>query len=414
MKKKTRFLNTNDVPIKRLGVIYGSIIGVIIIAVIILALYCFRESSILRSYSFNADNLSDPHDGLSLSVSIPKYWESPDIYPTMPLGAEYDIVIMNNSHWIFSRWAAEITFSDECMIDSAWNGEYNVDKNKVNYVADGQTGTIYPYTNKTFGAVLYSKDLLNIEKCIVSGYRHVSVFNMALFWILIGLLAIVIIAMAVNMIIVVRTARFVSIHQQDIKIIRQAMNTLTDFIDAKDSYTKGHSSRVAAYSRELARRIGVDEDELDNVFYVALMHDCGKIGVPDAVLKKPDKLTKEEYAMIQSHTTVGDTILTNFTSIPNISDGAHFHHERFDGKGYPTGIRGKDIPLYARIICIADSTDAMSSNRCYRDRLSDDQIIEELRENAGKQFDPDFIPHIVEMIADGYIEKVQKMYPNNL
>ena len=253
-----------------------------------------------------------------------------------------------------------------------------------------------------------------MEKCVISGYRKVSVFNMALFWVFISLLIFVLIFLCVNLVISVRTARFVSIHQQDIRIIRQAMNTLTDFIDAKDSYTKGHSSRVAAYSRELARRIGVDEDELDNVFYVALMHDCGKIGVPDAVLKKPDKLTKEEYFLIQSHTTVGDTILANFTSIPNISDGAHFHHERFDGKGYPTGIRGKDIPLYARIICIADSTDAMSSNRCYRDRMSDEQIITELRENAGQQFDPDFIPHIVDMISEGYIAKVQNMYPNNL
>lgn len=412
--KKARRVNTADIPVKRWVAIYGTIVGAIIIAIIVLALYCFKESSVLRSYTFNAGNLSEPQDGLNMSVSVPKYWESPDIYPTMPLGAEYDLVLMNNSHWIFSRWSAEIVFSDECAIDSSWNGEYSIEKNRMFFVADGQSATIQPYTNRTFGAVIYSKDLLNIEKCVINGYRHVSVFNMAVFWILIGLLALVLVIMGVNMIIVIRTARFVSIHKQDIKIIRQAMNTLTDFIDAKDSYTKGHSSRVAAYSRELARRIGVDADELDNVFYVALMHDCGKIGVPDAVLKKPDKLTKEEYALIQSHTTLGDTILANFTSIPNISDGAHFHHERFDGKGYPTGIRGKDIPLYARIICIADSTDAMSSNRCYRERLTDEQIIEELRENAGKQFDPDFIPHIVDMISEGFIDKVQKKYPNNL
>ncbi len=413
MKKRKR-INTGDLPIKRWVILYGSIIGVIVVAIIILAVYCFRESSVLRSYSFNADNLEEPQDGINVTINIPKFWQSPDIYPTMPTGAEYDLTIMNNSHWIFNKWSAEITFSDECVIDSAWNGEYEIEKNKISYMADTQTSVIHPYTSKGFGAVLYSKDLLNLDKCIITGYRKVSIFSMAFFWILIGLLALTVIIMIVNMIIMVRTARFISIHKQDIRIIRQAMNTLTDFIDAKDSYTKGHSSRVAAYSRELARRIGVDEEELDNVFYVALMHDCGKIGVPDAVLKKPDKLTKEEYALIQSHTTVGDTILANFTSIPNISDGAHFHHERFDGKGYPTGIRGKDIPLYARIICIADSTDAMSSNRCYRNRLTDEQIIEELKDNAGKQFDPDFIPHIVDMISEGFIEKIQKKYPNNL
>lgn len=412
--KKAKKVSHENLPIKKWLAIYGSIIGVIIIGIIVLAFYCQRESEVLRSYTFTLDNFSEPQDGLNMSVSIPKYWESPDIYPTRPLGAEYDIVVMNNSHWTFSRWSAELIFSDECTIDSSWNGEYSVDKYKVNFVADAETTVINPYSSRRFGAVLYSKDLLNVERCVINGYREVSVFNMAAFWVFISLLVLVFIFMSINVAISIRTARFVTIHQRDVKIIRQAMNTLTDFIDAKDSYTKGHSSRVAAYSRELARRIGVDEEELDNVFYVALMHDCGKIGVPDAVLKKPDKLTKEEYAMIQSHTTVGDTILTNFTSIPNISDGAHFHHERFDGNGYPTGIRGKDIPLYARIICIADSTDAMSSNRCYRDRLSDEQIIAELRENAGKQFDPDFIPHIVEMISEGFIEKVQKMYPNNL
>ena len=412
--KKANKVNAENFPVKRWVAIYGSILGVIIITIIVLVSYCHRESSVIRTYTFTSDNYSEPQDGLNLVLSIPKGWESPEFYPEKPVGAEYDIVVMNNSQWIFDNWSAEVTFSDKIAIDSSWNGDYDIEKSSLNFVPDQSSKVIQPNNYRKFGAIIYSKGLLNIEKCIINGYRKVSVFHMALFWILISLLILVLIFMSVSMVIYVRTASFKTIHQQDIKIIRQAMNTLTDFIDAKDSYTKGHSSRVAAYSRELARRIGVDEEELDNVFYVALMHDCGKIGVPDAVLKKPDKLTKEEYAMIQSHTTVGDTILANFTSIPNISDGAHFHHERFDGKGYPTGIRGKDIPLYARIICIADSTDAMSSNRCYRNRLTDEQIIEELRENAGKQFDPDFIPHIVEMISEGFIEKVQKKYPNNL
>ena len=154
----------------------------------------------------------------------------------------------------------------------------------------------------------------------------------------------------------------------------------------------------------------MDEETQTNLYYVALMHDCGKIGVDDAILRKPGKLTKEEFDQIKAHTTIGYEILKNFTAIPDIRDGAHYHHERYDGNGYPEGLKGNEIPLFARIICIADSYDAMSSKRCYRDPFPADITIEELRSNAGRQFDPDIVQYMIDMINDGFTGSVLKAF----
>ena len=191
------------------------------------------------------------------------------------------------------------------------------------------------------------------------------------------------------------------------EIVEQSVNTFTEFIDAKDKYTNGHSKRVALYTEEIAKRMGINKDESRRLFLIAMMHDCGKIGIPDSVLNKNGKLTDEEYKLIQSHTTVGDSILEHFTALPGIREGARSHHERYDGKGYPDGLKGKDIPFYARIICVADSYDAMSSDRCYRKKLDTEVILKELENNSGKQFDPEIVPYMIDMIKDGFTEKIQ-------
>ena len=202
--------------------------------------------------------------------------------------------------------------------------------------------------------------------------------------------------------------------EKDYEMVRQSMLTMTDFIDAKDSYTRGHSTRVAIYSQRLAECLGMDEDARRDLYYVALMHDCGKVGVPDAVLKKPGRLTDDEVRLIKAHAIIGNHLLSHFTTIPNISDGAHYHHERYDGTGYPDGLAGPKIPYVARIICIADAVDAMSTNRCYRDRLPVEKIISELTENAGIQFDPVMVPPMIQLIREGIIDEAQKLYPNRI
>jgi HD-GYP domain-containing protein (c-di-GMP phosphodiesterase class II) len=196
--------------------------------------------------------------------------------------------------------------------------------------------------------------------------------------------------------------------KNDVKIILQSMNTFINFIDAKDPYTSGHSRRVAMYAAEIAKRMRLSEDEVQNVYYAGLLHDAGKISIPDAVLNNPGRLSDEERKQIQNHTVAGGEMLKQLSSLRGIRETALYHHERYDGNGYPEGLRGESIPLYARIVGVADSYDAMSSNRVYRRHLTKDEIIEEIQQGSGTQFDTGIVPYMVDMINDGYVNVVKK------
>ncbi len=184
------------------------------------------------------------------------------------------------------------------------------------------------------------------------------------------------------------------------RIFMQIVKTLSGAIDAKDTYTNGHSIRVAEYSREIARRAGFQEEAQDDVYMMGLLHDVGKIGIPDAIINKPARLTDEEYSVIRNHPVVGAEILGNITEFPKLSTGAKWHHERYDGRGYPDGISGENIPAEARIIAVADAYDAMSSRRSYRDVLPQAQLREEMEKGVGTQFDPVFAQIMLTMIDE--------------
>lgn len=181
----------------------------------------------------------------------------------------------------------------------------------------------------------------------------------------------------------------------------QAITTVANTIDAKDDYTKGHSLRVAYYSESLARKVGWSEEDIQNIHYIALLHDIGKIGVPDSVLNKPFKLTDVEFELIKNHTVMGAEILKDVKMFPNVSLGAKYHHERYDGRGYPCGLKGEEIPMVARIIGIVDSYDAMTSNRVYRKRLHNELVMQELLRGKGTQFDPFLVDKFVELLEEG-------------
>ncbi len=181
----------------------------------------------------------------------------------------------------------------------------------------------------------------------------------------------------------------------------EIMATIASMIEAKDSYTKGHSIRVAEYSAILATALGWKEEAVTNLKYIALLHDIGKVGIPDRVLNKPGKLTETEFNIIKSHTTIGGDILKDIETISFVDSGAKFHHERFDGKGYPSGKAGAGIPTVARIISIADAYDAMNSKRIYRDVLPADVIRTELVNGRGTQFDPEFLDVFIELLDAG-------------
>lgn len=184
-------------------------------------------------------------------------------------------------------------------------------------------------------------------------------------------------------------------------IVNQSLETFAHAIDAKDQNTNGHSERVAIYSAEIAKRMGMSDEEQEQIYYMGMLHDIGKIGIPDAILKKPGKLTEEEMQIIRNHPTIGGEILKDFTAIQGISDGARYHHERYDGNGYNEGLKGEEIPLAARIICVADSYDTMSSKRVYKELHEENYILSELDQCSGKQFDPEIVPFMIEMIKDG-------------
>lgn len=178
------------------------------------------------------------------------------------------------------------------------------------------------------------------------------------------------------------------------------VQTLADAIDAKDTYTNGHSGRVAAYAREIAKRAGYTEKQQSQIYMMGLLHDVGKIGVPDAVINKPAKLTDEEWEYIKNHPVMGARILKNIPEMPMLSIGARWHHEKYDGSGYPDGLKGTDIPEEVRIIAIADAYDAMTSRRSYRAILPQGIVREELENGRGVQFDPGFADIMLAMIDE--------------
>lgn len=189
-------------------------------------------------------------------------------------------------------------------------------------------------------------------------------------------------------------------HEKLERISMQIVKTLSGAIDAKDTYTNGHSTRVAEYSRAIAKRAGFNEKQQNDIYMMGLLHDVGKIGIPESIINKPARLTDEEYNVIQNHPSMGARILSNITEFPKLATGARWHHERYDGKGYPDGIAGEDIPVEARMIAIADAYDAMSSRRSYRDVLPQDFIRGELVKGRGTQFDPVFTDVMLEMMDE--------------
>ena len=184
------------------------------------------------------------------------------------------------------------------------------------------------------------------------------------------------------------------------KLSVQMVKALANTIDAKDAYTNGHSTRVAKYSIMLAKRMGYEGERLENLYYAALLHDIGKIGVPREIINKTSKLTDEEYAIIKTHPGIGANILNEITEIPEIAIGARWHHERYDGKGYPDRLMGIEIPELARIIGVADAYDAMTSKRSYRDVLSQEVVSGELVKGKGTQFDPDIAEIMLQLIKE--------------
>ncbi len=189
--------------------------------------------------------------------------------------------------------------------------------------------------------------------------------------------------------------------EKEAALFEETTEALAQAIDAKDNYTSGHSTRVALYSRQIAKAAGLDAEQCKQVYFAALLHDVGKIGIRKSIINKNGRLTDEEYEHIKTHPVLGDQILSNIKQAPFLRIAARWHHERYDGKGYPDGLAGEEIPELARIIAVADAYDAMTSARSYRDPLPKEIVRQELQKGIGTQFDPQFARIMLDIMDEG-------------
>ena len=198
-----------------------------------------------------------------------------------------------------------------------------------------------------------------------------------------------------------RTKKLLKKQEENKLLIREMVEAFAKTIDMKDKYTNGHSTRVAEYTAVLAKELGYDEETVEKYRNIALLHDIGKIGVPPEVLNKPGKLTDKEFAIIKSHSALGYNVLKDISIMPELAIGAGAHHERPDGKGYPKGLKGDEIPRVAQIIAVADTFDAMYSNRPYRNRMNFEKVVSIMKEVSGTQLQSDVVDAFLKLVDKG-------------
>ena len=353
----------------------------------------------------------------------------------------YDVTVYNNYEGDIRDWSLRIDITEDCYLNEAWSGDIEIHQfrnsgehveriNLENYdIADvtseyeladqdlaislhsGDYLIYYasveeeedPITAKegdaTVGLIFYSKKASQNFNILTLNYHTYLDVNKSA-----GhnhfIFALVIWCFLLILFIVVLCINYISKKNLEVKYkqIEESLRVFIGFIDAKDHYTNGHSTRVATYSAALAKRLGLTVDECRDIYYIGLMHDCGKCYIPDEILKKPGRLAEDEYEIIKQHTVKGAELLKDFTSIKGIADGAMYHHERYDGSGYPTGKKGIENPLVARIIAVVDAYDIMKTGRLYCEPLPDDRLREELVNGSGTQFDPDIAAKFIEML----------------
>ncbi|MCR5773621.1 MAG: HD domain-containing protein [Lachnospiraceae bacterium] len=292
---------------------------------------------------------------------------------------------------------------------------YSLSDPQVNYQLEGfdaESTTVFrsnlapvDYTNLRGGSYNF---VLQIKDAMGRGNKQVSVrivkekalHEQIWFIILAAVLILLLMAAAISFYFRRKVRSLEKKREEARELFEQTAEALSSAIDAKDKYTNGHSRRVAEYSLKIAKAAGLSEDDCEKVYFAGLLHDVGKIGVPIEILSKKGRLTDEEFEHIKQHPVVGGQILSNIRRSPWLSIGARYHHERYNGKGYPEGLIGEEIPEPARIIAVADAYDAMTSNRSYRNAIPQHIVREEIVKGIGGQFDPDFAKIMIQLIDE--------------
>lgn len=263
------------------------------------------------------------------------------------------------------------------------------------------------YTNLRGGVYRFHLALLNTLTGVPEQTMTVTIVKDRAYyeqpWFQIGAVALAFaIVLGVAMIFFRRKTRALERKQQETKrMVNEISGVFADCVDMKDPYTNGHSKRVARYTAMLAKKLGKSEEECEDIYNIAMLHDVGKISIPDSILNKPERLTDEEFAIMKSHSERGYEILQKIDAAPELALGAGYHHERIDGKGYPRGARGDEIPEVARIIAVADTFDAMYSTRPYRKKLPLSTVAAEIQKAAGTQLSPKVVDAFMELVNEG-------------
>ncbi len=276
------------------------------------------------------------------------------------------------------------------------------------HVAGDDDRSIY-YTNLAGGSYKFNIFVVDeygqvSNQVTINLTKEKKILEYVWFWIILALLALGLVVFVAFLIIHIKTKQSLKKQLEYKNITVESIQAIARTIDAKDEYTNGHSIRVGYYSKLIAQNLGMKDDDVDNIYYIALLHDIGKIAIPDMILNKPGRLTDEEFKIMKSHTTRGAKILKGISTIPQIIEGAKSHHEKYDGSGYPEGLKGEEIPFVARIICCADCFDAMASKRVYKEPFSLDTIISEFERGSGTQFDPHICAVVVKMMQDNILK----------
>ncbi len=433
---------------KRIITISGIVIACMFVAILIaFSVHCINVSR-YNGKNRVLENAVEIENEISLAIGKGSSWEKHDDL----LGADtyngiiYEATVTNISDNSLEQWGAKFVIGKDCYINQAWCGAVEIhqfrngletshkfsdlrsaagelENSKLDYVLDStgvwliklnagdyiiyypdsEIGGEYPLESQkctTVGFIFYTTadelDLgdytvnYKLKEDYLDGATATIYLGLFIFW---GVCLFCYVGVSV---IIVRYEKRLAAKE---KVVRESLEVFSNFVDAKDPYTHGHSDRVAEYSAKIAEKLGMSKEECKNVYWTAVLHDIGKCCVPDDILNKPSRLTDEEFEKIKQHTVKGAEMVKNFSSIPNISEGALYHHEHYDGKGYPTGKKGEEIPLVGRIICVADSFDAMNSNRVYRPKLDKETIISELVNGKGVQFDPAIVDAFLSVLA---------------
>ncbi len=405
--------------------------------------------------TYNHTDRSVEPDSVSTEVTVDIHprgqstdsWEKDDAFEDKILYAKiYEATITNNSGTRLSDWTLRINISDDCYINNAWCGtveihqfiegkenvqtldlrDYTEDEVELYYIKGGQDLLIpltkgdyiiyhpdeatgeYPITSAegysgevNIGLIMYSFD----EDTDLSDY--VFDYHLQKLWYegMGGFVFVIIFAawiiLMIFLIVLFRVSKgYKDMLYDEEKVLKDAVYLCLAMADGKDFRFQYHSLRTAEYAKRIAAQMGMDEKDCETVYNATRFHDVGNYYISDRIIGKPSALTKGEMELVKSHTTRGAGLLKKVSSMPLVQEAALYHHERYDGTGYPKGISGDDIPIIARIITAADAFDSMSHDRPYRDRLSMPEIKGEFTKNSGTQFDPAVVDAVLNIIDD--------------